>query len=1219
MAERGEFEDLLNRVPTASDPDERIRLIDTVLALTDDIKDWPLKASREKVRAVLLGMRGTAYADRTDGHRSDNIERSITSLESSVAIAAAANLSPELAASQNNLGIVYQDRIQGSRRDNIERAIAAHQAALKFFRPETDAEAWGTAQMNLGAAYMERTLGSRAENIEAAIAGYEAALTVTLREASPADWAMIQANLGLAYRNRVRGEASKNIERAIEAHTAALSVYGSEPSSASWALAQNHLGAAYLARIAGERADNLEFALAAFEAALAATQRDAAPLQWAEYCGNRAIALMRRVRGNRAENIESAIEAYQAALDVFTQWGTPSDRARTQMNLGNGYSERVRGTRAQNIELAIESYSAALLVFTREDYPDEWAHTQSGIGNAYAERIKGSRAENFEFAIRYLQSSLEVFSAEDTPGEWARGQTNLGSVYAERLHGNRADNFEAAITAFRAALTVRGRTSAPWEWATTQTNLASALGHRIRGERAENLEAAIAAYKAALSVKTREASPYEWALNLNNLGTVYLDRLNGERTENIEMAVSAFLSALSVRTREALPDEWAQTQANLGRGYANKWAAGSSSSIGPAIAAYQAALSVRTLEAMPRRHLRSARMLGELQAEAGDWASATVTLSSARSAFLMLIGQGLEDAEVQDLVTEAGTLFNLLGYLQLRTGEGMRALGTLAEGRARLMNVALKQLTLPIASHRRERFESLRADVRRASEDMHGLSAQDGARTLQRLGALRRELAELMEEIAPAMGDADALALVRPVVDVGGILVAPVVTKVGGKLLIVGGEGPEAKVTALDLPQLTTQRLDELMQGPQRQDQLGGWLAAYNKNYEMAAIERDLDQLPKDAADRRPLLSSWQKTMQEWLVAIEGLGGELWRLIGAALVPELNRLGIQREARLVWMPTSSLGLLPIGLAQDPATGRRLGETYEVCYAPSLEALRTGEQHVAAAGPPALVAIAPSNDLASTEFEARLIGSHFNASRLLGGEEATRTNVLAALRDASYWHFATHGSFDWVDARRSSLQLSQGTSLTIGTLLEVDGLKRPRLVSLSACETGLYDIRGNSDEFIGMPGTFTALGAAGVLGTLWPVDDRATALLMTRFYDLHLREGLRPATALKRAQTWLAAATATELVVYVKGAAARAQSAGITLDIGKLEASLLRGKHDDPRYAMMPRLLWAAHVAHARKGLAERFTDWISRFRRNATDSQPFAHPYYWGGFVYTGV
>jgi CHAT domain-containing protein len=72
--------------------------------------------------------------------------------------------------------------------------------------------------------------------------------------------------------------------------------------------------------------------------------------------------------------------------------------------------------------------------------------------------------------------------------------------------------------------------------------------------------------------------------------------------------------------------------------------------------------------------------------------------------------------------------------------------------------------------------------------------------------------------------------------------------------------------------------------------------------------------------------------------------------------------------------------------------------------------------------------------------------------------------------------------------------------------------RPRLVVLSACETGLYGIDRDPDEFIGLPGTFTALGAAGVLGTLWPVADTATALLIARFYDLHMSGKLAPPTA-----------------------------------------------------------------------------------------------------------
>jgi CHAT domain-containing protein len=52
----------------------------------------------------------------------------------------------------------------------------------------------------------------------------------------------------------------------------------------------------------------------------------------------------------------------------------------------------------------------------------------------------------------------------------------------------------------------------------------------------------------------------------------------------------------------------------------------------------------------------------------------------------------------------------------------------------------------------------------------------------------------------------------------------------------------------------------------------------------------------------------------------------------------------------------------------------------------------------------------------------------------------------------------------------------------------------------------------------------------MVGTLWPVSDVSTALLMCRFYELHLGSAagqpgpLSPALALRQAQLWLAQLT-----------------------------------------------------------------------------------------------
>ena len=149
--------------------------------------------------------------------------------------------------------------------------------------------------------------------------------------------------------------------------------------------------------------------------------------------------------------------------------------------------------------------------------------------------------------------------------------------------------------------------------------------------------------------------------------------------------------------------------------------------------------------------------------------------------------------------------------------------------------------------------------------------------------------------------------------------------------------------------------------------------------------------------------------------------------------------------------------------------------------------------------------------------------------------ATPETVLAALKGKTHWHFSTHATFNREEPRRSALAMKGGATLSVGSLLEADDLGRPRLVVLSACETGLHDIDRTPEEFIGLPGAFMTIGARAVLGTLWPVDDRATAMLTARFYDLHLSEGLAPATALRKAQLWLKSATREDLARYARAA------------------------------------------------------------------------------------
>jgi CHAT domain-containing protein len=73
-----------------------------------------------------------------------------------------------------------------------------------------------------------------------------------------------------------------------------------------------------------------------------------------------------------------------------------------------------------------------------------------------------------------------------------------------------------------------------------------------------------------------------------------------------------------------------------------------------------------------------------------------------------------------------------------------------------------------------------------------------------------------------------------------------------------------------------------------------------------------------------------------------------------------------------------------------------------------------------------------------------------------------------------------------------------------------------LVVLSACQTALgKEIKG--EGLVGLTRGFMYAGAARVVASLWKVNDEATAELMRRFYQGMLRDGRRPAAALRAAQ------------------------------------------------------------------------------------------------------
>ena len=187
----------------------------------------------------------------------------------------------------------------------------------------------------------------------------------------------------------------------------------------------------------------------------------------------------------------------------------------------------------------------------------------------------------------------------------------------------------------------------------------------------------------------------------------------------------------------------------------------------------------------------------------------------------------------------------------------------------------------------------------------------------------------------------------------------PVISQLGRQIVVVArlSDG----VRHINLPDDTSEKLFVLLRGPRNDPKLTGWLGAYFIN-----------QLPSEEFERRK---------PEWMAAIGGVGPELWRLFGEKLDAELKAAGLARGARLIFLPPGELGILPLGLAQDPASKRHLMDDYEIVYAPSLDVLAAAHSRATETAPATLaVVINPTGDLPGSEREGKLVASYFPKRR-----------------------------------------------------------------------------------------------------------------------------------------------------------------------------------------------------------------------------------------------
>jgi CHAT domain-containing protein len=287
----------------------------------------------------------------------------------------------------------------------------------------------------------------------------------------------------------------------------------------------------------------------------------------------------------------------------------------------------------------------------------------------------------------------------------------------------------------------------------------------------------------------------------------------------------------------------------------------------------------------------------------------------------------------------------------------------------------------------------------------------------------------------------------------------------------------------------------------------------------------------------------------------------------------------------------------------------------VRFAPSLQVLHLVQRRQTKTLDSLFALANPSEDLPYAALEVASIQPLFGAHpTVLEGKAASRAQLerlASPLADSACLHFSCHGFFNFAEPLRSALLLADSTvhplpadadpsqylptsdggaidlhqCLTLLDLFQLD-LRQARLVALSACETGLSDIKSASDEFVGLSTGFLFAGCNSVIGTLWTVPDISTGLLMAHFYRLLKAQTPQDsggvALALKQAQHGLR-----------------------TLSLAQLPEQL------EALRATLPPVLADNMVHNFALDL-----QWLNR--NHAPSDCPFSSPFYWAAFSAVG-
>lgn len=827
--------------------------------------------------------------------------------------------------------------------------------------------------------------------------------------------------------------------------------------------------------------------------------------------------------------------------------------------------------RAEAIEGALEELDTARRYTDDDNAAMEYTMQ---IGIALAERLRGDRAENVDVAVRVLQEAEEAITSA-TPAELASTvRTNLATVFLRRERGERGANLRRARQMCLKALEDRSPEGGVYDWAHTQLNLAEVLRY-IAGEQGQPADDAARAYEDVVGERERFASDDLWLVGAAYFGLGDLAR--AQATPSAEEQVEAWDDdsdeqerereqrrnrKLAIRYLEAsrrlLAD--APDQVQFGRMLT---AAGNVySDLGrrdQALEAGEEARSILRPTMAPDPALQAASLVGGLRSDRGEWVQAAAAYGDALEASELIFQSRLETADREREAGRAAGLARWGAFAMAQAGDLVGAALALDAGRAREL-------------HRRTGYQRWDLDaIPNLPDELRqaylAAAAQLGASPLSAdehaAGRAFQEIVAAIRDFAgdQALGVQFTQADLSNAVTDGWPLVYVNPTLWGTLLLAVepaADQGVVLRAQCLDSP-TAMQVLLYLMAGQAALD--GRWdedgpaasyWAAASGHAGPDVLQRALDEvLPWIGA-------SIASTIAEML---EGKGHP-----GITLVP-----------------CGPIAAVPLHACPWGERGAReaLGDRYGVRYAPSgpLAAVAIERAQERREHEPVLVGLADSADnLPAAGPELEEIARHFpGRAHTAVGSDATSGFLSAHIDGATHVHLACHATGSMFDLRESGVALADG--LMPATDFTQLGTLGTRLVSISACQSAVVEMRGGPEEVISIGTATIAAGSACAIASLWPVDDRATALLMTKVYEVMLRDRIDPPEALRRAASWLRRLTSDEERRYLR-----------EYPVLAAERERVRSEADSSPHP-----------------------------QRDPSSDTPYSHPSFWGGFVAVGA